>query len=700
MQKRTLIIRFATIFILFILFIVAIVWRILYIQYWDDTNWLEVGDRYESHNDTIMPQRGSILADDGTELAVSAPKYYIRWDSKVEYLHLKKDSIFLSKVDSLADSLAYYFPQKKAEEHKRGLMKAFKDGNRNYKVLDSAVNFKQMEQIRKLPIFRLGKIRGGLKIEKSFNREHPYGILARRTIGDIYGSTSKGSSGLELYYDKELTGTLGIDIVETFETEVMNEVHIDAISGYDILTTINTHIQDIAQAQLKSTVERMNADWGCCIIMEVKTGEIKAIANLGLNKDGFYNERENYAVHRVEPGSTFKTMALMAALDEGKIKLTDSIDTNNGVWIYTDPKHPIKDSHAIKPRVITVKQAFAASSNIALAKITTRAFDHKPEKYVRKLESMGVVDSLQFEIPGTNEPLIRIPKDKETLARMAFGYYVEMPPVNIITFYNAIANDGRMMKPYLVKALQHNGQNIKTFGPKTIHSSICSKSTIADIKECLEAVVWDNEYGTASRTNWGTKKAQSDIVHIAGKTGTARILKNGIYDNNNHRITFCGYFPMEKPQYTCLFMVHYPKVPKDAGMDCGSAVRAIAQKVMAQDQMIPISNLYLPEDSTMLPPIKRGMNKSIRTATKGTQVPVKLSDDEWIRINENYEAEPLIVTKTEVPNVVGMGAKDAIYAIEQTGMIAQIKGVGRVRTQSIQPGTAAKKGHIVILELN
>ncbi len=700
MQKRTLIIRFAGIFILFVLFAAAIIIRILHIQYWDDTNWLEVGDRYDSHNDTIMPRRGSILADDGTELAVSAPEYKIRWDSKTQYLRLNKDSVFRTKIDSLADSLAYYFPEKTAKEYKKDLTDAFNKGNRNYRLFDHSINYKEMEQIKRLPLFRLGQIRGGLKIEKSYHREHPFGIFAERTIGDIYGSTSQGKTGLELYYNKELTGTVGIDIVETFETRVMNEVHIEAIPGCDILTTINTHIQDIAQAQLKSTVERMNADWGCCIIMEVKTGEIKAIANLGLLKDGTYGERENYAVHRVEPGSTFKTMALMAALDEGKIKITDSIDTNNGKWIYTDPKRPINDSHTITPRVISVKQAFAASSNIALAKITTRAFDNKPERYVKKLESMGLKDSLGFEIPGTNEPLIHTPKDKETLARMAFGYYVELPPINIITFYNAIANDGKMMKPYLVKAIQYNGHNERTLGPKVIHSSICSKSTIADIKECLEAVVWDNDYGTASRTKWGTRKAQSDIVHIAGKTGTARILKNGIYDNNNHRITFCGYFPMEKPQYTCLFMIHYPKVAKDAGSDCGGAVRQIAQKVMAQDQMIPISTYYLPEDSLILPPVKRGMQKAVTVATKGTKIPATISDDKWIRLNEDYESEALTVTANAVPNLIGMGAKDAIYAVEQTGMIAQIKGVGRVRTQSIQPGTIAKKGHTIVLELN
>ena len=700
MQKRTLIIRYGIIFAGFVLFAAAIVFQILYIQYWDSTNWLEVGDRLDSHNDTIMPQRGSILADDGTKLAVSAPEYKIRWDSKVEYLHLKKDSVFRTKIDSLADSLAHYFPEKTAEEYKKNFTEAFEQGKRNYKVFDHTINFKELERLKKMPIFRLGQIQGGLKVEKSYHRKHPFGQLAERTIGDIYGSTNKGKTGLEMRYNTELAGTIGIDIVETFETRVIHEEHIEAVDGSDILTTIDTHIQDIIQDQLRSTVERMKADWGCCIIMEVKTGEVKGIANLGLQNDGTYRERENYAVHRVEPGSTFKTMALMAALDEGKIKITDSVDTNNGKWIYTDPKNPIRDSHAISPRVITVKQAFAASSNIALAKIITRAFDHTPEKYVRKLESMGVKDSLQFEIPGTNEPRILIPKDKETLSRMAFGYYVELPPINIITFYNAIANDGKMMKPYLVKAIQRNGHNEKTFGPKVIHSSICSKSTLADIRECLEAVVWDNEFGTASKTKWGTRKAQSDIVHIAGKTGTARIIRNGQYDNSNHRITFCGYFPMEKPVYTCLFMVHYPKCEKDAGMDCGSAVRAIAQKVMAQDQMIPISAYYLPEDSMMLPPVKRGMSSAVRTATKGTFVKAEIGQDQWIRLNEKYESEPLTVSQTMVPNVLGMGAKDAIYAIEQTGMIAQIRGTGKVRSQSIQPGTTAKKGYTVVLELN
>ena len=292
-----------------------------------------------------------------------------------------------------------------------------------------------------------------------------------------------------------------------------------------------------------------------------------------------------------------------------------------------------------------------------------------------------------------------MPKDGETLARMAFGYYVELPPIYTLTFYNAIANNGKMIRPILVKEIQQNGQTIKRFTTSTITSSICKSSTLKDIRQCLEAVVWDNDYGTASISPWGSRKAQSDIVHIAGKTGTARVLENGQYLSRFHRIAFCGYFPMENPQYTCICVIHKPRNPYDAGMNCGGTVRRIAEKTMAYSGSIHVSAHYADPDSLLLPPIKRGIQKEIRRAGSGTNIDIKRIDSQWIRVNENYEAEPLHVTSDIVPNVVGMGARDAVYAIEQTGMLVTLRGKGKVVSQSVAAGTHAVKGGQVTLEL-
>ena len=330
----------------------------------------------------------------------------------------------------------------------------------------------------------------------------------------------------------------------------------------------------------------MQGDWACCMLMETQSGHIKAIANLDRNSDGTYSEMMNHAVTRVEPGSTFKTIALMAALDDNKFKLYDTVSVTREPWVYMG-KSKHTDSHP-KDTIYTVRSALAISSNQALAKIITRSYEGSARKFVKRIGKMGLMDSLYCEIPGAQNAWITVPNDTVTLSKMAYGYSVLLTPLQIMAFYNGIANDGRMIRPMLVSELRKDGLTVKTYETETIRSSMCKKSTLHDIRECLHDVVWDNNLGTASVRKWNGKivayKAQSDLVSIAGKTGTAQmIIPHRGYSGHNHRMTFVGYFPEEHPQYTCICMIENPKnyPAYDAGYDCGGVVRQIAEKTIA-----------------------------------------------------------------------------------------------------------------------
>ena len=458
----------------------------------------------------------------------------------------------------------------------------------------------EMKEIQQLPLIKRGVYKSGITFDNQHRRVKPFGSLASRTIGSIYGDGGYGNAGLEKQFDKELAGHNGISTRQRVGGRWENITVKEEEDGIDVVTTINTDLQDIVETALRERLEMVQGDWGCCILMETQNGHIKAISNLDRGKDGTYAEMMNHAVTRVEPGSTFKTIALMAALDDNKIKLDDTIKVYRDGWMYLG-KSKHTDSHP-KDTIYTVRSALAISSNIALAKIITRAYDGNAEKFVRKLEKMNLRDSFYSEIPGADGPRIQIPEDAVTISKMAYGYSVELSPMQIIAFYNGIANNGKMVRPMLVTELRKDGMTLKEFRTETIKSSMCRKSTLNDIKLCLHDVVWDNKLGTASVRKWGNTivayKAQSDLVHIAGKTGTAQMFipRRG-YSGKNHRMTFVGYFPEENPQYTCLCMIENPKnYPLyDAGFDCGNVVRQIAEKTIAYSDCYDIveGNLLL-----------------------------------------------------------------------------------------------------------
>ena len=578
-EQRNTVWRFAMIFIVILAGFVAVLGKIIYVQTVERDEWLKVAEKQVPTNRPIQATRGNILDCNGQLLASSMPQYYIYMDTRVPALREKEGTLFARHIDTLALDLATIVGDHSQAEYKARICQAYRNHEKRFRVCDHRINYLQRQALEQNQLIKKGKYKSGIFFEDQHRRIKPYGVLASRTIGSIYGDGGGGNSGLEKRFDKELRGEDGMSSIQRIGGRNESVTVEEAKDGLDVVTTIDANLQDIVENALLAKTKERHAKWGCAILMETKTGYVRAIANLDRAQDeDEYYEAQNHAVQRVEPGSTFKTIALVAALDDGKIDIDDTVSISRHPWQYFSVKHT--DAHPMDT-VLTVRSALAVSSNIALAKLITRSYEGSAKKFVRRIEKMGLMDSVYCEIPGADKVRIDIPKDTVTLSKMSYGYSVELSPMQILMFYNAIANNGRMVRPMLVTSIQQNGEDIKRFKPETVKSSICSNSTLQDIRGALHDVVWDNHLGTAAARLW-SRKAQSNLVSIAGKTGTAQLYIPGHgYSSRRHRMTFVGYFPEENPQYTCICMIEDPQYPYDAGQDCGSTVRVIAEKTMA-----------------------------------------------------------------------------------------------------------------------
>lgn len=530
----------------------------------------------------IKAVRGNIFDCEGRLLASSVPQYSIHMDTRVEALHMNQGKLFYEYVDSIAYGLSRIVGDQTPEEYRAIIVKAYRGKTRrerNIRLTPKRISYTQLKEIKQLPLIRRGVYKSGFYAVDLNLRVKPFNSLGSRTIGGIYAESGKGNAGLEKRFDDYLQGEDGLAIRERMANQwqyipIREEKH-----GCDVYTTLDANLMDICESNLRARLEHTQADWGCVILMEVATGEIKAMCNLDRGSDLQYYEIANHAVVRMEPGSTFKTIAMMAALDDGKFNIDDTLRVWKDGWYYHGATH--RDAHPADT-VYTMRQALAVSSNIALARMITDGYNGSAKKFVNKLKRMGLCDSIDYIIPGAHQPRINIPKDTVTISRMAYGYSVELSPLQILTFYNGIANDGRMISPILVTEVKDGKTTIESFETQTIRSSLCSKNTLENIRASLLDVVWDNDLGTAAMNKWRQRKAQSDLVKIAGKTGTAQIMENGKYFNNKHRMSFVGYFPADAPRYSCICVIHAPrnKGAYDSGLDCGSVVRKIAEKTM------------------------------------------------------------------------------------------------------------------------
>lgn len=577
-QKNT-IYRFAIIFFFILLGFGVVVVQIFRLQTTQREQLLRLASLQVKTDQPIPATRGNILDCNNRILASSLPQYHIYFDASVKPLHEKNDSLFFANLDELSSELSRIIGDKSEQEYRDIIVKAHRQKKVSTRLSTTRINYIQKSEIEQIPLVKKGKYTSGITFKDLQRRIKPFGNLASRTIGNIDMGNGKGLTGLESRFNTQLSGKDGLSTRQKIGNRWESITIEEAEDGMDIVTTIDANLQDIVESALLKRLEHTQGDWGCCILMETHTGQIKAISNLDRQSDGTYIEQLNHAVMRVEPGSTFKTIALMAALDDGKINIDDTITVYKNGWNYLGATH--RDSHP-NDTIYTVRSALAVSSNIALAKIITRGYEGSAKKFVNKIRYMGLMDSLYCEIPGAQNARIDIPKDTVTLSKMSYGYSVELSPMQILMFYNGIANDGKMIRPYMVSEIRQGDQTIETFTTSTVKSSLCKSHTLKDIRGGLHDVVWDNQLGTASVNKWKQRKAQSDLVHIAGKTGTAQLFRNGRYQNRSHRISFVGYFPEEDPQYTCICVIENPKTETaDSGMDCGTVVKQVAEKTIA-----------------------------------------------------------------------------------------------------------------------
>ncbi len=649
--------------------------------------------------------RGNICASDGSLLATSVPIFDVYWDSQVP-----TQEVFEKNVDSLAYCLSNMFKDKTKSQYKQILVKARQDSSEYCLIRKSFLNdeashigYEDIRQIKRFPIFRLGQVRGGIIFEQKEKRVTPYKNLAQRTIGFERKETHV-FVGLEGYYTKYLEGVGGIRLRQKIAGGVWKPINddneIEPQNGNDIITTIDIDIQDVAERALMKALDTNNAHHGTVVLMEVATGHIKAISNLTRISKGNYKEIYNYAVgERSDPGSTFKLMSVVAGLDEGLFTLSDMVPI--GKFTYYDRE--MKDSHINGYGPVSIRKAFEQSSNVGISQAVYKAYKNNPQRYIDKLYSMRLNLPLGVDIGGEAIPYVKNTKDKTwsrvSLPWIAHGYEVELTPLQILAFYNAIANDGKMMKPMFVSEIRKLGKIVQVFQPKVLKDSICSKKTAKIVQDLLVAVV---DSGTA-------KNIKNPVYKIAGKTGTAQVAKNnkgyGKDGTVSYKASFVGYFPADKPRYSCIVVINEPTEGKYYGGAISAPVfKEIADRVYARELSIP-QQTEISNSNVKIPFVKAGNQRDLFVIYNALDFKTlcQKPDAEWAFASPEDKSVTLFEKKFTygvTPDVVGMGIRDAVYMMESAGLHVKISGKGKVVKQSVIAGTKIYKGAIVELILS
>ena len=698
--------RYSFIILVMVLVGIAIVFKAGVIMFAERQYWKDVADRFVKEEVPLIPNRGNIISSDGQLMASSLPEYKIYMDFKAG--GELKDSLLMLYLDSICDGLHQIFPDKSKAEFKSHILKGRKKGSRNYLLYPKRVSYIQYKEAKRLPVFNMSKYRGGFH-EQAFNRrKKPFGSLAMRTLGDMYSDVTLGAkNGLELQYDSILKGKEGVSHRQKVMNKYLNIVDIPPIDGCDIITTIDVGMQDIAEKALLDQLREINGNVGVAILMEVKTGDVKAIVNMTKGSDGIYREVKNNAVSdMMEPGSTFKTASIMVALEDGYITPEQEVDTKNGVYMMHG--RPMKDHnwHRGGYGVIDVTKVLMVSSNIGVSRVIDENYQHQPEKYVEGIYKLGIATPLNLDIPGAaKKPNIRRPTKenwyKTALPWMSIGYETQVPPMNTLAFYNAIANNGVMVKPRFVKSIVKDGQVIEEIPTEVLNPAIASPKTIEQIQVILEKVVSEGL----------GKPAGSKQFHVSGKTGTAQVSKgSGGYKSGTmqYLVSFCGYFPSENPKYSCIVAIQKSGLPASGGLMAGSVFSEIAERVYAKHLA---QDLKEAKDSTSIltPDVKHGNMASARYILDEIDVKTmgieKYDEDKpiWGKVahepNQSITLSESEINEKKVPRVIGMGAKDAVYLLESLGLRVHLTGMGKVRSQSIPAGNTLHKGKTIQLRL-
>ncbi|MEO8173350.1 MAG: penicillin-binding protein [Sediminibacterium sp.] len=700
--KRDILWRVYLSYILVVVVCIAIFGKAVYIQQVQGSHWRSMSDSLHQKLDEIEAERGTIYSEDGQMLSTSIPQFDIYMDFRVESLRQKNGLLFRSNIDSLSERLADLFKDQSAGEYKALLQQGYKD-EEGYFLLKKKISFREYEQLRTFPLFKLGRYKSGLIANEKTIRLNPYKTLAFRTIGLARDSNKVG---LEMTYDSLLRGRNGKQFVRKIAGGVSVPVdetyEIEPETGKDIVSTIDVFIQDVTENALMKMMIQNEAQTGCAIVMEVKTGKIKAIANLGKTSEGVYRENYNYAITPTEPGSTFKLATMLALLEDKKVSLNQMVTLEHGAWKVAG--QTVYDSEVHKENDVTVQHAFELSSNVAMAKLAITYYSDQPNQFLRHLKKMRMDTVTGIDLVGEKHPVIYKPGGRfwgpTTLPWMAFGYNLSVSPLQTTVLYNAIANNGRMMKPYLVSAVKEEGILLKTFDPKIVDEKICSDQTLQQLKTCLEGVC---TVGTA------TALFKNTAYKVAGKTGTALVANgNRGYADKIYQSSFAGYFPADNPEYTCVVVIiNKPH----AAVYYGGAIAGTVFKEISDR----LYNTYIKRGNTQTVQLKKkdssafnytGIKKDIALINK--RMGLSYSDstgrtDEWINMNGKdafvtIHKKP--VEKNTMPLLKGMGLKDVVDLCENMGLKINVRGRGKVAAQSIIAGQAIAKGQLINIELN
>ncbi|WP_295655346.1 penicillin-binding protein [uncultured Mucilaginibacter sp.] len=705
--RTNILLRVYLAFGLILVFAIAVIVQLYRVQFVQGKKWRSMADSLTTQYKNIEAARGNIFSVDGSLLATSVPEYDLHMDMLAG--GIADDHVFYEKVDSLAFKMAQFYGDKSASEYSRIFREARKDSSR-YQLIHKNVSFKDLKTIRTFPIFNMGKNNGGLCVEPHNKRILPFRTLAQRTIG-YKNENVKNPVGLEGAYADYINGENGKRLMQRVAGGVWVPVNngvneeIAAKDGADIISTLDVNLQDVAQAALKDQLIKSQADHGCVVLMEVATGEIRAIANFTHTKDGDYKEELNYAISdAADPGSTFKLATYMTAFDQHKIDTNTVVNVDGGR--FKVPKGPTISDVEHDNYAMTAKKAFEESSNVAAAKFVYEHYYDNPQQFTDKIYSYHLNERLGLQIPGEGSPLIRNPHSKGwninySLPEMAYGYEMKMTPLQMLTFYNSVANNGKMIAPIFVKEIRRLGNTVEQFHARVINEKVCSDATLGKMKALLEGVVTE---GTAKNV------LTSKLYTVAGKTGTAQIA-NGTHGYGNkagggggttYQASFCGYFPANHPKYSMIVVVNNPKTIYLAALVAGPVFKTIADKVYSSDLDINQGNNIRFVGNTQPPKAKTGDTKAIQQVyTKLGIKPLYASNNVTSAVDTSggLPYDEATYKKGTVPNVTGMGLSDALYIMGNAGYKVTARGSGVVKKQSVTGGSMIPRGSKILIEL-
>lgn len=704
--KKDILWRVYLVFMAIVACCALVVGRAVYIQTVQGSYWKDLSDSLHLDYVAMDADRGTIYSEDGSILSSSIPYFDVRIDFSADGLREKGGKRFREHVDSLSIGLSALFGDMSPEEYRTMLKTAYRKKER-YFLLKRNIDFRQYRALTGLKFLKGGRNRSGFIFVEQEKRIMPFGLLANRTIGlsrehlDAKGRVVNTNVGLELTYDSILRGVNGKRLVRRLSGGAFVPVdgsEIEPEDGKDLVTTLDINIQEIAQRALMNMMVSNQALQGTCIVMEVASGKVKAIANLGRRPDGSYFEDMNYAIRGSEPGSTFKLATVLSLLEDGYAGLDTEVDLEQGEWRVAN--QVVKDSEKHGRDRVTLKEAFELSSNVGMAKLVTVHYGRNPQAFISHLERLGLTGPTGLGLKGESAPVVHRPSDRlwsrTTLPWMGFGYGISLTPLHTLTMYNAIANGGRMVRPYLVNAILKDGRVLQAFSPDTVGGTVCSPATLEALRRCLEGVV---EKGTAS-------KLKTDMYAFAGKTGTSKV-SNGVwkYSDGVYQSSFAGYFPADKPRYSCIVVIlNRPGAAHFYGSAvAGPVFREVADRIHALDvQSRPLHAAVVVRDSSAFQWSGWGPDFRYIAGRLGVVSEDSSSESRWASLTyapDRSVGRRLAVRKGVMPSVTGMGLRDALYLLENLDLRVVPVGSGKVNSQSIPPDTPVQKGQTVVLTL-